>query len=134
MNYDDLNTPGFGKRVTARLEQDVKNGAQGLKIFKNFGMDLKYANGERVHVDDPEFDAVFEKCAELKLPVLIHVAEPSAFFDPWDYYNERWEELKEFPGRGRAPARDPPFAALMLESNPLVADHSKPHFHPGQLG
>jgi len=28
MSYDDLNTPGFGKRVTARLEQDVKNGAQ----------------------------------------------------------------------------------------------------------
>src|SRR5437660_552245 len=74
MSYDDLNTPGFGKRVAARLEADVKNGAQGLKIFKNFGMDLKYANGERVHVDDPEFDAVFEKCAELKIPVLIHVA------------------------------------------------------------
>src|SRR6267154_3047009 len=66
MNYDDLNTPGFGKRVAERLEADVKNGAQGLKIFKNFGMDLKYASGERVHVDDPIFDAVFEKCAELK--------------------------------------------------------------------
>src|SRR5882762_721816 len=50
MSYDDLNTPGFGKRVAARLEEDVKNGAQGLKIFKNFGMDLKYTNGERVHV------------------------------------------------------------------------------------
>src|SRR4029077_17924077 len=73
MSYDDLNKPGFGKRVTERLEQDVKNGAQGLKIFKNFGMELKYANGERVHVDDPEFDAVFEKCSELKIPVLIHV-------------------------------------------------------------
>jgi len=48
-------------------------------------MDLKYASGERVHVDDPIFDAVFEKCAELKIPVLIHVAEPAAFFDPWDY-------------------------------------------------
>src|SRR5437016_12256066 len=82
MSYDDLNAPGFGKRVAARFEEDVKNGAQGLKIFKNFGMGLKYAGGERVHVDDPEFDAVFEKCAELKIPVLIHVAEPSAFFDP----------------------------------------------------
>ena len=30
------------------------------------------------------FDPVFEKCAELKIPVLIHIAEPSAFFDPWD--------------------------------------------------
>src|SRR5438874_4595402 len=113
MSYDDLNTPGFGKRVTARLEQDIKNGAQGLKIFKNFGMDLKYANGERVHANDPEFDAIFEKCAELKLPVLIHVAEPSAFFDPWDYHNERWEELKEFPGRARPPAKYPQFETLM---------------------
>ena len=121
MSYDDLNTPGFGKRVAARLEQDVKNGAQGLKIFKNFGMDLKYANGERVHADDPEFDAIFEKCAELKLPVLIHVAEPSAFFDPWDYHNERWEELKEFPGRARPPAKYPPFETLMAERNRLFA-------------
>src|SRR5260370_4413043 len=42
MSYDDLNTPGFGKRVAARLGEDVQNGAQGLKIFKNFGMDLQY--------------------------------------------------------------------------------------------
>jgi len=34
MSYDDLNTPGFGKRVAERLEQDVKNGAQGLKISR----------------------------------------------------------------------------------------------------
>src|SRR5437899_12417169 len=44
MSYDDLNAPAFAKRVAARLEEDVKNGAQGLKIFKNFGMDLKYTN------------------------------------------------------------------------------------------
>ena len=53
LSYDDLNTPGYGKRAAARLEQDVHDGAQGLKIFKNFGMELKYANQERVHVDDP---------------------------------------------------------------------------------
>src|SRR5260370_9455161 len=42
MNYDDLNTPGFAKRVAALLGEDGQNGAQGLKIFNNFGMDLKY--------------------------------------------------------------------------------------------
>src|SRR6267143_5559996 len=133
MSYDDLNIPGFGKRVAARLEQDVRNGAQGLKIFKNFGMDLKYAGGERVHVDDPEFDAVFEKCAELKIPVLIHVAEPSAFFDPWDYHNERWEELKEFPGRARPPAKYPPFETLMAERNHLFAKHPRVNFIAAHL-
>jgi predicted TIM-barrel fold metal-dependent hydrolase len=133
MSYDDLNTPGFGKRVAARLEGDVKNGAQGLKIFKNFGMDLKYANGERVHADDPEFDAVFEKCAELEIPVLIHIAEPSAFFDPWDYRNERWQELKEFPGRARPPAKYPPFETLMTERNHLFAKHPKTNFIAAHL-
>jgi predicted TIM-barrel fold metal-dependent hydrolase len=134
MSYDDLNTPGFGKRVAARLEEDVKNGAQGLKIFKDFGMELKYANGQRVHVDDPEFDAVFEKCAELKIPVLIHVAEPSAFFDAWDYHNERWQELKEFPGRARPPAKYPPFETLMTERNHLFAKHPKTNFIAAHLG
>jgi len=133
LSYDDLNTPGYGKRAAARLEQDVKNGAQGLKIFKNYGMDLKYANGERVHVDDPEFDAVWEKCAELKIPVLIHIAEPSTFFDPWDYQNERWEELREFPQRARPPSKYPPFETLVAERNRLFAKHPRTNFIAAHL-
>src|SRR6266567_3613552 len=130
---EELNTAGYGKRAAARLEQDVRNGAQGLKIFKNYGMDLKYANGERVHVDDPEFDAVWEKCAELKIPVLIHVAEPSAFFDPWDYHNERWEELREFPGRARQPSKYPPFETLIAERNRMFAKHPRTNFIAAHL-
>ena len=133
LSYDDLNRPGYGKRAAARLEQDVKNGAQGLKIFKNYGMDLKYANGERVHVDDPEFDAVWEKCAELKIPVLIHIAEPSAFFDPRDYRNERWEELREFPQRARPPSKYPPFEMLMAERNRMFARHPRTNFIAAHL-
>ena len=133
MSFDDLNEPGFSHRVTERLVQDVKNGAQGLKIFKNFGMDLKYASGQRVHVDDAAFDEIFEKCAELRLPVLIHVGEPSAFFDPWDYKNERWEELKEFPGRARPPAKYPPFETLIEERNRLFAKHPRTNFIAAHL-
>jgi uncharacterized protein len=133
LSYDDLNTPGYGKRAAARLEQDVKNGAQGLKIFKNYGMDLKYANGERVHADDPEFDAVWEKCGELKIPVLIHIAEPSTFFDPWDYQNERWEELREFPQRARPPSKYPPFETLIAERNRMFAKHPRTNFIAAHL-
>ncbi len=133
LSYDDLISPGYGRRAAARLEEDVKNGAQGLKIFKNFGMDLKYANGQRVKVDDPEFDPVWEKCAELKIPVLIHIAEPSAFFDPWDRFNERWLELKEFPGRARAPEKYPLFETLIAERNRLFARHSKTIFIAAHL-
>ncbi len=134
MDYSDLDRPGFGKRTAGRLEQDVKNGAQGLKIYKDFGMELKYANGSRVHVDDPEFDPVFEKCAELHIPVLIHVAEPSAFFDPWDYHNERWLELKQFPGRARPATKYPPFDTLIAERDRLFARHPKTNFIAAHLG
>ena len=132
-SYSDIDAPGYGQRAAERLAADVRNGAQGLKIFKNFGMDLKYANGERVHADDPVFDPLFEKCAELKIPVLIHIAEPSAFFDPWDKDNERWEELKEFPQRARPPSKYPPFETLMAERNHLFAKHPKTNFIAAHL-
>ena len=134
MDYGDLDQPDFSKRVAERLEQDVKNGAQGLKIFKDFGMELHYKNGQRVHVDDPAFSPVFEKCADLGIPVLIHVAEPSAFFDPWDKYNERWLELKQFPQRARPLSKYPSFETLMTERNHLFAMHPRTKFIAAHLG
>ncbi len=80
------------------------------------------------------YDDLNTKCAELKIPVLIHVAEPSAFFDPWDYRNERWQELKEFPGRARPPAKYPPFETLMAERNHLFAKHPNTNFIAAHLG
>jgi predicted TIM-barrel fold metal-dependent hydrolase len=128
LDFRDLNEPGYGERAAARLAEDVKNGAQGLKIFKNFGMDLKYQNGERVKIDDPTFDPVWQKCAELKIPILIHIAEPSSFFDPIDKDNERWLELKQFPGRARPPERYPKFETLMTERDNLIARYPKTTF------
>lgn len=131
---NDINEPGFGQRAAARLAEDVKNGAQGLKIFKNFGMDLKYKNGDRVKVDDPEWDPIWAKCAELGIPVLIHVAEPDAFFLPIDKNNERWLELKQFPGRARPPEKYPPFETLMTERNHMLAKNPKTKFILAHMG
>ncbi len=133
LSFDDLNEPGYGKRAAARLEQDVKNGAQGLKIFKNYGMDLKYKDGRRVRVDEPEFDPIWDKCGELGIPVLIHTAEPSVFFDPIDKYNERWLELNQFPQRARPPEKYPTFETLMTERNNLFAKHPKTNFIAAHL-
>jgi len=66
--------------------------------------------------------------------VLIHVAEPSAFFDPWDKYNERWLELKQFPQRARPPAKYPPFETLMAERNQLFSKHPRTNFIVAHLG
>src|SRR5262249_53907250 len=84
--------------------------------------------------DDPEFDPVWEMCGRLKIPVLIHTAEPSAFFDPMDKYNERWLELKKFPGRARPPEKYPTFETLMTERNNMLAKHPKTMFILAHLG
>ncbi len=59
IDFTNLDDPGYSKRAAAQLERDVHNGAQGLKIFKNFGMDLKDTKGQRIHVDDPRFEKVW---------------------------------------------------------------------------
>ncbi|MEP7270118.1 MAG: amidohydrolase family protein [Acidobacteriota bacterium] len=132
--FDDLNEPGYGQRAAERLRQDVANGAQGLKVFKNFGMDLKYRTGERVKVDDPNFDPLWAMCATLKIPVLIHIAEPSAFFDPIDRNNERWLELKQFPTRARQPDKYPTFDTLIEERNRMIAKNPRTVFILAHLG
>ena len=90
IDFSGIDEPDYPRRAAAQLEQDVKAGARGLKIFKSFGMDLKDGAGRRVAVDDPRFDLVFQTCARLGIPVLIHTAEPKALFDPMDRCHDRW--------------------------------------------
>ncbi|MBI3207870.1 MAG: amidohydrolase family protein [Candidatus Solibacter usitatus] len=134
IDFSDMDAEGYSKRAAEQIEKDFKAGAQGLKIFKNFGMDTKDSKGNRVHVDDPRFDGVFEMCAKYKAPVLIHTAEPLGLFNPMDKYNERWLELKLFPGRGRDLQRYPPWAELMAEQHRLFARHPKTIFINAHLG
>lgn len=82
VDFSKISEPDFGENAARQLEQDVKNGAQGLKVFKNLGMFVKDANGKRVQTDDPRIDPVWAKCAELGIPVLIHVGEPMSFWQP----------------------------------------------------
>jgi predicted TIM-barrel fold metal-dependent hydrolase len=134
IDFTRLDDPDYPARAAAQLEKDVKAGAQGLKIFKNFGMEIKDGKGQRIHVDDPRFDQVFEMCARLKIPVLIHTGEPAMFFEPQDRHNERWLELKLHPDRARPPERYPTFPALMEEQHHLFAKHPNTIFVNAHLG
>ncbi|MBI3682713.1 MAG: amidohydrolase family protein [Acidobacteria bacterium] len=134
ISFENLDSPDYPDRAAAQIEQDVKNGAQGLKIFKNFGMDLKDSRGQRIPVDDPRFDKVFQMCARHKIPVLIHTAEPKGLFLPMDHSNERWLELKLFPMRGRLRDHYPPWEDLMAEQHRLFARHPKTTFIDAHLG
>src|SRR5436309_312494 len=82
----------FGEWAAGRLRQQAARGAEGLKIWKPFGLHVRDQRGQLVAVDDPRLDPLWATAGELRLPVVIHVADPVAFFQPLDPSNERWEE------------------------------------------
>lgn len=89
--------PGFARRTAEALARAKQQGAVGLKVFKDLGLVIKNPDGSLVAVDDPRWDPIWEACGNLGLPVLIHTADPVAFFLPIDERNERWEELRRHP-------------------------------------
>ena len=97
MDWTDLHRPGFFQRTLERLEELVNHGACGLKIWKDLGTSLTDADGQLIRVDDERLAPLFEKAAELDIPIMFHIADPDAFFLPVDQYNERYEELAAHP-------------------------------------
>jgi predicted TIM-barrel fold metal-dependent hydrolase len=134
IDFSSFTEADFGKRAAAQLEKDVANGAQGLKIFKNLGMFLRDADGSLVPADDARLDPIWEKCAELGIPVLIHVGEPSPFFEPHDRHNERWFELKQFPRRKRPPEEFGTWEEMMGHQHDLFRKHPRTTFINAHLG
>jgi predicted TIM-barrel fold metal-dependent hydrolase len=127
-NWRNIDDPEFASKTASQIEEDVRAGAVGFKIFKEFGMDVRRADGQRVPVDDPKLDPIFQACGKAKIPVVIHTGEPWTHFQPVDKYNERWLELVEFTGRARSPDRYPTWEALMGEQERLFERHPKTTF------
>src|SRR5215207_9796548 len=98
IDYDNFATdPSFGETEAKRLRESVALGARGLKVWKRLGLRLRDTEGKLIPVDDPRLDPLWAAAGELNVPVLIHIADPVAFFTPLDRFNERWEELHENP-------------------------------------
>ncbi len=134
LDFDGGVTPGFGARAAAQLERDVAAGAVGLKLFKDFGITVRGGDGQRVTVDDPELDPVWEMCARLDIPVLIHTGEPSEFYQPVDRYNERWLELVLLPGRRMPSDKYPGFETMMAERDRMFMRHPNTRFIAAHMG
>jgi uncharacterized protein len=134
VDFRRIDEPDFGENAARQLEEDVKNGAVGLKIYKNLGMFLTDASGKRVPTDDPRLDPIWKKAGELGIPVLIHTGEPVAFWSPVDKHNERWLELQQFPDRRRTDPKFASFEQTMAEQHNLFRRHPKTKFINAHLG
>jgi len=124
----------FAEWVATRLREQVRRGAQGLKVWKGFGLQVRDHHGHLVAVDDPRLDPLWQTAAELQVPVLIHVADPVAFFDPLDQYNERWEELHAHPDWHFPHPPYPAFQTILEALAMLVLRHPRTTFIGAHVG
>ena len=134
IDFNGIGEPGWGEKAAKQLEEDVRNGANGLKVFKNLGFSVKDINGKRVTVDDPRLDPIWDKAGELKIPVLIHTADPKPFWDPMDEKNERWLELETHPGRKKSDTNPAPWQQLIDEQHNMFKKHPKTTFIAAHFG
>jgi len=93
LDWAETAAPGFGERLAQGLRRSLAAGARGLKVWKDLGLSLTDERGELLLPDDARLAPVWQVAAEEGAPVLIHTADPRAFFDPVDATNERFEEL-----------------------------------------
>ncbi len=135
VDFSRINEPNFGETAARQMEQDVAAGMRGLKIYKALGLDYKHPDGSFWRVDDPRLDPIWAKAGDLGIPVLIHTADPIAFWEPvneqnfwngvlygeyawWTYYRKNYPCPEE----------------LLGERNNVIARHPKTVFIAPHVG
>lgn len=93
LDWSRLAEPDGVATLRRSLEESRERGARGLKVWKDLGLRVRDADGTLISPDDPRVVEVVGHAGDLGLPVLIHTADPYAFFTPVDEHNERLEEL-----------------------------------------
>jgi predicted TIM-barrel fold metal-dependent hydrolase len=129
LDYAGWDDPDFPERAAAQIDEGRRLGAAGLKEYKRLGLFLRDKRGELLKIDDPRLDPAWRRCGELGMPVSIHVADPRAFWLPYDANNERWTELKDHRSWwfGDA-AKFPPREELLAALDRVIARHPRTTF------
>lgn len=125
VDFRRINERGFGMEAARQMEQDVAAGMRGLKVYKALGLDYRHPDGTFWRVDDERLDPLWAKAGTLGIPVLMHTADPPAFWQPatarnpwsgvifgeyawWSYYRRGYPSVDELLGeRNEVIARHP---------------------------
>lgn len=97
-DYTGYDKPGYGPAAVKELERCFKMGARGVGEEGDKGLGLFYnpVKAWGMHFDDPRLKPLFEKCAELHMPVNIHVADPIWMYEKMDSTNDGLMNAREW--------------------------------------
>ena len=128
--WEGINDPGWAEKTAAELERAFKMGAQGLKINKVLGLQLKNPDGTYIHADDPRMDPSWAMCAKYKKPVMIHISDPIARWDPISPANERYEagQWRSDPADNYYGTGQPHYTEIWKHQEAMLAKHPNTRF------
>ena len=135
MDRTDIDEPDYPQRVVQELERCHALGAIGVGEISDKGTgitrDASLAPDKRLHPDDERLDAFWEKCAELKMPVNLHVADHPSCWTPLDVYQERTPDYQHFNLYDKGVPR---FNDLIAKRNRTLEKHPNTIFVACHLG
>jgi predicted TIM-barrel fold metal-dependent hydrolase len=136
VNWEAWKTYGnhFPDWAAKRMREQAKWGATGLKIWKDLGSNVRDQNDQLVDINDKRLDMIWQTAAELHWPVMIHVGDPAAFFEPIDNRNERWEELITKPEWHIPSPPFPPLIKILDSFSSMVRRNRKTTFIGAHVG
>jgi predicted TIM-barrel fold metal-dependent hydrolase len=87
-DYSGFDQPGYGPAAVRELERCVRQGAKGVGEEGDKGLGMGFGRARGLHFDDPRMAPLLEGCADLGLPVNIHVADPIWMYQRMDETND----------------------------------------------
>ncbi len=134
IDFSEIDQPDFISKWVKFLEEANESGAAGLKVFKDLGLTIRDKSGKIVPIDDSRLDPIWEKCGELGMPVLIHAADPLAFFEPIDRFNERIMQLGRHPDWSFYGPEFPSREEVIRQRNHILEKHPRTTFIGAHIG
>src|SRR5450759_1521823 len=131
----DIDKPDYSDRAVAELVRCYNKGARGVGELSDKGSgltrDTAQPRDKRLHPDDPRLDTFWEKCAELKMPVNLHIADHPSCWTPLDVYQERTPDYQHFNQFGKDVSS---YDELITIRNRTLERHPKTIFIACHLG
>ena len=90
LDFAGYSTPGFPDSAVRELAHCHDAGAKGIGEIHDKGQGLRSGKSTApgIHPDDARVDAIWEKAAELRMPVSLHVADPIWMYQTMDKHND----------------------------------------------
>jgi uncharacterized protein len=132
LDIQDFEKPGYAQRAAAELERCYRKGARGVGELSDKGWGImggmmaaygdlpKLPRDRRLHLDDPRLDLFWKKCAALKIPVNLHVADHPSAWRPPDNHQERSPKSQIYNQYGMDV---PSYEDLLSRRDRLLARH-----------